>query len=196
MDNKTKRTIACKQLNYRYREITWGRFLETLIADGQLDGRNWSIVKVQAEEHDIKAIRRHISYHLRVDVSEYTEAIKAFSHTLALRSKLAINYRDRGVQFAINNCSPGIWENGFNPNYWLSLELGSCSDEESHILEVLKTGFDVESMTSDQILDLVGDLVEQVKPAIKMLKSFCKPGTPYRYWYGYEPPPPPREPQW
>lgn len=188
---------VCKQLNYLHRKSgVYGDYSEELLADGEVCGRNWSFIE-REWKRGISFRGGKYNYILRIDISEYREAYnKIYKSRLdynAFYASLAVTPRGYGpLRFAVSNQSPGIWENGFNPNYWLEAKLRSYKDEEERLRKVVETGIDARDI--DGIGLIVQDVLNRIKPALDMLKCAAPAGIPYKHWWGDETPPPPRKP--
>lgn len=96
------------------------------------------------------------------------------------------------LRFSVNNQSPGLWENGFNPNYWLEAEVGAYADAEDRLRKIIETGRDMRNMNDIGLV--VEDSLNEVEPFIKKLAGAAPAEIPYHYWWGVEEPPPPRKP--
>lgn len=189
---------VCRQLNYRSKKNgVYGLYSEELLVDGEIDGRNWSLI----ERTYLRDVRWHggkYHYILRIDVSEYQKGYQ----NLIYDKKAAFNdmhgllvAHPRGydlLRFSVNNQSPGLWENGFNPNYWLEAEVGAYADAEDRLRKIIETGRDMRNMNDIGLV--VEDSLNEVKPFIKKLAGAAPAEIPYHYWWGDETPPPPRKP--
>lgn len=189
---------VCKQLNYLYRKSgSYGDYSEELLADGEVCGRNWSLIE-RTWKRDISFRGGKYHYILRIDISEYKEAYNK------IICKPKFNYNDfyaslvvtpRGcssLRFAVHNQSPGLWENGFNPNYWLEAEMGSYMNDEERLRKVVETGIDMHDINDIGLI--VRDVLDRIRPTLDMLKDAAPVGIPYKHWWGDETPPPPRKP--
>lgn len=188
---------VCKQLNYRSAAARYGLdYSEKLIFDGQVRGRNWSLVE-RTWHRDAKWHGGKFQYYLRVDLSEYYNNYDRLIHTKTydeLAPLLAVSLPVIGlVRFGVHNQSPGLWENGFNPNIWLDGRIQTYADEESRLRAVVSTGFDPEDPRF--FLAVANEVIDQTRPFVDELAAIGPAGTPYVHWWGNEEPPPPREPK-
>lgn len=189
---------VCKQLNYFYRKTSsYGEYSEELLADGEVCGRNWSFIE-RTWKRDISFRGGKYHYILRIDISEYAEAYNkviykpGFDYNKFYAS-LAVTPRGCNLlRFAVHNQSPGLWENGFNPNYWLEAEMYSYKNEEERLRKVIETGVDMRDVGDIGLI--VQDVLDKVKPVLDMFRDAAPAGIPYKYWWGEETPPPPRKP--
>jgi len=188
---------VCRQFNYIRKNSVCGDFSEELVADGEVYGRNWSLVE-RVWKRDAKWHRGKFHYQLRIDISEYNESYHKliYSEHVKFDDICAMTIaKPRGcdvLHFSICNQSPGIWENGFNPNYWLSSEIGSYKDDEERLLKIVETGRDLRDVKDIGLV--VQDVLDETRPFFDLLENTAPPGTPYHYWWGIEKPPPPRKP--
>ena len=189
---------VCKQLNYRHKKNgVYGLYSEELLTDGEIDGRNWSLIE-RTYLRDTRWYGGKYQYILRIDISEYQagyDKIVYKSDFSADKLYAMLTACPRGcdmLRFAIHNQSPGIWENGFNPNYWLEAKIGSYADEAEHLRKIVENGQDMRDMHDIGLV--VQDVLDEIKPAMKILEAAAPCGIPYHYWWGIEEPPPPRKP--
>ena len=188
---------VCKQLNYRSALARYGYdYSERLVLDGQARGRNWSLVE-RTWHRDAKWHGGKFQYYLRVDLSEYYDNYdKLFYKTSSddLAAMLMFSLPTIGlVRFGVHNQSPGLWENGFNPNIWLDGRIQTYSDEASRLRAVVSTGFDLEDPRF--FLSVANEAIYKAGGFISRLAGLGPAGTPYVHWWGNEEPPPPREPK-
>lgn len=189
---------VCKQLNYLHRKTgSYGNYSEELLADGEVGGRNWSLIE-RTWLRDISWHGGKYHYILRIDISEYQKGY----HSLVYDKKVTFNEvhsllaaHPRGcdlLRFSVSNQSPGIWENGFNPNYWLEAEIGAYADAEDRLQKIVETGRDMRDMNDIGLV--VEDSLNELKPFIEKLAEAAPAEVPYHHWWGVEVPPPPRKP--
>ena len=189
---------VCKQLNYKIRKTgNYGDYSEELLADGEVGGRNWSLVeRVYTRDAKFRGGKYH--YFLRIDISEYNEGYHKLIYSNRYKFsdlEALLVTKPRGcdvLHFQVWNQSPGIWENGFNPNYWLNAEIGSYKDDEERFRKVVETGCDLRDVNSIGLIVL--DVLDEIKPFFDKLEAAAPVGVPYHYWWGDETPPPPRKP--
>lgn len=191
---------VCKQLNYLYRKSgVYGDYSEELLADGEFYGRNWSLIE-RTWKRDISYRGGKYHYILRIDISEYAEAYEkviykpGFNYNKFYASLAVMPRGCNLLRFAVHNRSPGLWENGFNPNHWLEAEMGSYMNDEERFRKVIETGVDMRDINDIGLI--VQDVLDKVKPVLDMFKDAAPAGIPYKYWWGEETPPPPRKPQY
>lgn len=189
---------VCRQLNYlRQKTGSYGDYSEELLADGEIDGRNWSLIE-RVWLRDIPWHKGKYHYILRIDISEYQHGYNALIYRCGFTvndiHSLLIAHPDGCdiLRFFVNNRSPGLWENGFNPNYWLETEIGKYADAADRLQKIVETGRDMRNM--DDIGAIVEDSLKELAPFIGKLKDAAPPGIPYHYWWGTEAPPPQRKP--
>ena len=189
---------VCKQLNYLYRKSgSYGDYSEELLADGEVYGRNWSFIE-RTWKRDISFRGGKYHYILRIDISEYEEGYRKVIHTPKFNFNdfyASLTMIPKGcnmLRFAVHNQSPGLWENGFNPNYWLEAEMGSYMNDEERLRKVVETGIDMHDINDIGLIVL--DVLDHIKPTLDMLKDAAPAGIPYKHWWGDETPPPPRKP--
>lgn len=189
---------VCKQLNYLYRKSgSYGDYSEELLADGEVCGRNWSFIEhIWKRNIGFRGGKYH--YILRIDISEYKEAYnkiicKPNSDYNDFYASLAVTPRGCSpLRFTVHNQSPGLWENGFNPNYWLEAEIYSYKNEEERLRKVIETGVDMRDINDIGLI--VRDVLDRIRPTLDMLRDAAPAGIPYHHWWGVEEPPPPRKP--
>lgn len=189
--------IVCKQLNYRSAVARYGLdYSEKLVLDGQVRGRNWSLVE-RTWRRDAKWHGGKFQYYLRVDLSEYYDNYdKLFYKTSSddMAAMLTFSLPVIGlVRFGVHNQSPGLWENGFNPNIWLDGRIQAYADEADKLRAVVSTGFDPEDPRF--FLSVANETVGKAGEFIGRLAEPGPAGTPYVHWWGTEEPPPPRKPK-
>lgn len=191
----------CRQLNYLRTACRYSNdYKERLVADGELGGRNWSYIE-RTWLRDVRWRGGKTHYILRVDVSEHAENYRkliydsGWTHDMIaamLQVPLPGDAFPKAARFHVSNQSPGLWENGFNPNYWLEAELGAYRDEEDRLRRIVETGLDLGD--SAYLAQAVPAVVENITPFIEVLAAQGRTLTPYHYWWGVEEPPPPRKP--
>ena len=189
---------VCKQLNYlRRKSGVSGDYSEELLADGEIDGRNWSFLE-RVWQRDCSWHGGKYHYILRIDISEYKEGYDKLSYSKDfsysdLKALLGNVPENRTMTFfSVRNQSPGLWENGFNPNYWLEAELGAYADNEDRLQKIIETGHDMRDAAGIELV--VKDSLDRLGPFLRKLKETMPAGIPYHYWWGVETPPPPRKP--
>lgn len=189
---------VCKQLNYLYRKSgNYGDYSEELLADGEVYGRNWSLIE-RTWKRDISYRGGKYHYIIRIDISEYEEGYRKVIYKSGFRiddfyaSLTMIPKGYNMLRFTVHNRSPGLWENGFNPNYWLEAEMGSYMSDEERLRKVVETGIDMRDVSDIGLI--VRDVLDQLKPTLDMLRDAAPVGIPYKHWWGDETPPPPRKP--
>lgn len=189
---------VCKQLNYLYwKSGNYGDYSEELLADGEIYGRNWSFIE-RVWIRDVEYHGGKYHYILRIDISEYSESYRKLIYSDGckyedLRTMLTVRHRGCDtLRFHVENRSPGLWENGFNPNYWLETRIGSYKNEEDYLRKVVESGRDLRDMAD--IGFIVQDVFDGTTAFFDLLKAAAPAGTPYHYWWGEETPPPPRKP--
>jgi len=186
---------VCRQLNYLSALAKYGDYSERLVLDGEIGGRNWSLVE-RTWHRDAKWRGGKFQYFLRIDLSEYCDNYFKLFHEMPSDDRaamLAFRLPAIGlVRFSVLNQSPGIWENGFNPNLWLEARIQTYSDEVSKLRAVVSTGFDPEDPRF--FLSVADEAISKAGEFIGRLAELGPAGTPYVYWWGTEEPPPPRKP--
>jgi hypothetical protein len=189
--------IICKQLNYLRKKRTFQDCTEELLVDGEINGRNFSFIE-KTYLKDEKYYGGKYQYVLRIDISEFQESYKkliysdgyTFNKLSELLTIKPINYKK--LNFHISNQSPNIWENGFNPNYWLESKIGIYYDEIDRLKTIIETGYDMRDI--NYIKMIVKNIFNELDPIIKTFQNAAPSGIPYNYWWGTEVPPPPRKP--
>lgn len=186
---------VCKQLNYRSLLSNYGDYSDKLVLDGECEGRNWSLVE-RTWHRDAEWRGGKFQYFIRIDLSEYYENYDRLFYGTKYEERaamLAANLPNVGlVHFGVHNQSPGLWENGFNPNLWLDGRIQTHRDEESKLRAIISTGFDPEDPKF--FLSIAKIAIDKTKPFVDKLAALGPAGTPYKHWWGDETPPPPRKP--
>lgn len=189
---------VCKQLNYKRRKSgSYGDYSEELLADGEVNGRNWSFIeRIWKRDCSFRGGKYH--YILRIDISEYNESYhkliysKGYSFNDMRAMLMSCPSGCDPLYFHVDNQSPGLWENGFNPNYWLETEIGAYASEKDRLMKVIETGRDMRDMNDIGLV--VQDSISNLAPFFDLLKKTAPAGVPYHHWWGVEEPPPPRKP--
>ena len=189
--------IVCRQLNYCSAVARYGLdYSEKLVLDGQVRRRNWSLVE-RTWHRDAKWHGGKFQYYLRVDLSEYYDNYDKLLYKTSsgdIAAMLTFSLPVIGlVRFGVHNQSPGLWENGFNPNIWLDGRIQTYADEESRLRAVVSTGFDPENPRF--FLSVANETVGKAGEFIDRLAELGPAGTPYVHWWGNEEPPPRRKPK-
>ena len=190
--------IVCKQLNYRRRKTgSYGDYSEELLADGEVGGRNWSLIE-RTWLRDCRWRDGKYHYILRIDISEYQEGYsnliykKGYTFDDMRKSLIAHPKGCDMLRFSVNNQSPGLWENGFNPNYWLEAEIGKYADASDRMQKIIESGRDLRDMNDIGLI--VEDSLNELTPFMEKIRDAAPAGIPYHHWWGIEEPPPPRKP--
>jgi hypothetical protein len=189
--------IICKQLNYLRKNSTIYDSTEELLVDGEINGRNFSFIE-KTYLKDQKYYGGKYQYILRIDISEFRESYKKLIYSDEYTHKqfselLAIDHISyKKLNFYVRNQSPGIWENGFNPNYWLESKIGVYYDEIDRLKKIIETGYDIRDI--DYLKLIIKDIFNKLDPVIKIFQNMAPADIPYNYWWGTEVPPPPRKP--
>lgn len=175
-------------MNYLRSKVNRYDYIEYLVFDGEVEGRNWSLVKrVYVDEVDGWYIDK-FHYFLRIDMSEYSESYNRLFQSVDSKSRAGLMSIDfpgfKRIQFWMNNQSPGLWENGFNPNIWLEGEIKAYADEADVIRDIAQTGIDPENPRF--ALSMAENAVNRIRPLIEVLARLHPAGTPYVHWWGVE----------
>ena len=209
-DGKLEGFLSCRQLNYRRRKSQHGNYyIEELVADGRDEaGRNWSLTrKCWLESTHRSHYVPRVSYSLKVDVSEFVEGYhslwynrpgKFFRNEIESLLAVKLHYGEADaqlVQFTVMNQSPGIWENGFNPNYWLEAEIAAFKDEKDQLEWEMRHWVDLTDLKMAGMM--AKGCMKELGPGIEAFRAAGKAGVPYHHWWGIEKrPEKPREPVW
>lgn len=187
---------VCKQLNYLRDSCRYGGgYFERLVLDGEYEGRNWSVIETEYVE-EITWHRGRYHYSLRVDASEfyrgYGEGINCGMTYESLQDYLVLDFGPYGKKRAgCCNQSPGLWENGFNPNFWIDAEFVSYMDSAD---KIRKIALGEPSPLAADWASIVPKIVDGLKPMFSAFESFAPKSVPYDCCWGAEKRPSPRKP--
>ena len=153
---------------------------ETLINEGVSSGHNWALIKIRSRNPNYEC-QCGETYVLRIDISEWMHAYdKLFIKNINKISKMLLfgnNPIDDLVHYiALDNSSPGWWDNGFSRQLCMSTVLFNYYSDEDRLMSVIKSGKDYDTVNYD---DIIRKIFKRLTPMFDLFKANFKPGIPY-----------------